>query len=194
MARNDQEEAFEKILTGTLIRVTDLLRFAEAKNGTLLAVCSAWLLSMLNMIMRETSLPEHYVVAMKLSIPWFLLADLIVASSFLPKMRQGRVTRGRSWRSNLLFFGDIGTLSLPDFQTQLKFHYFPAAGNSVTDDYISDITSQIHVISQIAMRKFRRFEIAAFVVCLGVFFLALPIVYPPVSWLFTAGIEWLKRS
>jgi hypothetical protein len=50
------------------------------------------------------------------------------------------------------------------------------------------------VISQIAMRKFKRFEIAAFVVCLGVFFLALPIVYPPVSWLFTAGIEWLKRS
>ena len=45
MAKNDQQEAFEKLLSSVLGRVVDFLRFAEAKNAALLTFSSAWILA-----------------------------------------------------------------------------------------------------------------------------------------------------
>ena len=41
-------EAYDNILVADLQRVIDFLRFAEAKNATLLAVSSAWSLAAIN--------------------------------------------------------------------------------------------------------------------------------------------------
>lgn len=42
MVKNDQQEAFEKILTSNLMRAIDFVKFAEAKNAALLTFNSAW--------------------------------------------------------------------------------------------------------------------------------------------------------
>lgn len=50
MAKNDQQEAYEKHLTATLARVIDFVKFAEAKNAALLTFSSAWTLATINIL------------------------------------------------------------------------------------------------------------------------------------------------
>lgn len=42
MARNDQQDSYEKLLSASHGRMLDLVKFAETKNAALLTFCSGW--------------------------------------------------------------------------------------------------------------------------------------------------------
>lgn len=71
MAKNDQEEQFEKIMTANLARIVDFLKFAETKNAALLTFCSAWILAILGALASQKSLPEFLTAGLRLSLPFF---------------------------------------------------------------------------------------------------------------------------
>lgn len=85
MAKNDQQEAFERVLTSTLSRVTEFLKFAEAKNAALLTFASAWILASVNLLHGSAQMQPEWRTALTCALPLFAVAALVAIVSFLPK-------------------------------------------------------------------------------------------------------------
>jgi hypothetical protein len=176
MARNDQEDAFEKILAAQLIRTLDFVKFAEAKNGALLALSSAWILASANFLNGVHKLPDGYDKAFWIAIPLFFLAGLLCIFSFLPRMLRNFV-KPKDGAKNLLFFGDIAELPIGQFKERIFERYRPEEDHSATDRYLDDLCVQISVNAKIASRKFRLFNAAVACVVLAILSLMTPALW-----------------
>jgi hypothetical protein len=174
MAKNDQEEAFEKILSGSLQRVIEFLKYAEAKNGALLTLASVWALAVINILATEKPIPPHYRAALSLSLPFIIVAGMVAILSFVPRMHLVRFLGGRRagpHPPNLLYFGDLRKLTVAEVERQFRERYFPTDERATTDAYVRDISVQIGVNSQIVRRKLVYFSV-------GLGFMALAVVVP----------------
>lgn len=85
MAKDDQQEGFERALTSTLARVIDFLKFAEAKNAALLAFSSAWIIGSINALTKVPALPPSWQTAFTVALPLFAVSALVAMASFLPR-------------------------------------------------------------------------------------------------------------
>lgn len=186
MAKDDQQEAFEKVMATNLGRAVDFIKFAETKNAALLTFSSAWILASLNIISSDKPLPSGYPLALAVAIPLFLLAALISIASFSPRIKLSLFERTPDRTKNLLFFGDISDLGIAAFKDQAKSRYMPATGQSATDDYLGDLMTQVAVNSDIAYRKFRLFDWGARFVLLALLALTAPTVLRFGCWAWAA--------
>src|SRR5260370_13279574 len=153
MAKNDQEEQFEKLMSASLGRVVDFIKFAETKNAALLTFCSAWLLGIANLLSSGKKVPAFVDNGLRLSFIFFAVGALFAIVSFVPKLSVKTLLKSPPTSTNMLFFGDIAKMSFETFTKDSSIRYFPATDHSVTDGYISDISAQILVNSHIASRK-----------------------------------------
>ena len=140
--------------------VNDWLRFAEAKNGALLATDGALVLSALGLIDGRVFLfrwAEFYFYSFVLLSS---LSGLLSLISFLPQIEIPRI-RARSpseARDNLLFYGDICDYDTTTYLEALCTQYdYPL--DSV-GPYEEDLAESIVVNSRISMRKYRLFRTA----------------------------------
>lgn len=180
MSKDDQEEAFERILSASLQRVIEFLKYAEAKNGALLTLASVWGLAVINVLVTEKPISPHYKAALSLSLPFIIGAGMIAILSFVPRMHLARFLGGRRagpHLPNLLYFGDVRKLTVAEVERQFQERYFPTNERAMTDSYLRDISVQIGVNSQIVRRKLVYFSI-------GLWFMALAVVVPliPLAW------------
>jgi hypothetical protein len=152
VAKNDQEEAFERILAANLARTIDFVKFAEAKNAALLTICSAWILAGLNLV-TSRELPHGLNDTLWLSLPFFFLAALMALLSFLPR-GLWRFDKGNDPARNLLFFMDIAATELGGLVKEIRARYEPMEDRSITDAYIADSCLQARINSQIASTKY----------------------------------------
>jgi hypothetical protein len=176
MARNDQEEAFERLLAAQLARTLDFVKFAEAKNGAVLALSSGWILASVNLLSGEHKLPLGYDKAFWIVMSLFVLAGLLSIISFLPRMLREFI-EGEDGTKNLLFFGDIAALPIGQFKERVSERYRPNADHAVTDRYLDDLCVQISVNAKIAARKFELFNAAGACVFLAIACLLVPLVW-----------------
>lgn len=184
MAKNDQEEAYEKALVGSLTRVTDWLKFAETKNGALLAFVSAWTVAIANLLAKDGGPPAAFAMVLPIAAYLFIAAGLILLIAFVPKITLSDFFRrsGATRRPvNYIFYGDIAAQRLTEFPAKVKAKYLPAQGNSATAGYLDDLAVQVHVISSIARFKFRMFKAAGWITVIGLAVLAWPIIATIVS-------------
>jgi len=98
---------------------------------------------------------------MLLALPLFASTAIIAIFSFLPRLNLSRSIGKTFRRENLLFFGDVATMSIEGYEKAVRESYRPEADHSVTDNLISDLSVQIVVNSGIADRKFKLFNRAA---------------------------------
>jgi len=153
-------EAYERILTANLQRAIDFVRFAEAKNATLLALSSVWLIAMVNLESSSKSIPSQLGTSVLFTLFFSLCAAIVAVASFFPKLHLPGFLGGKQagpHPKNLLYFGDISSLPMRTLEADLGARYF-RKGNPYTDEYIHDLITQIGVNSQIAMRKMRFFS------------------------------------
>lgn len=184
MAKNDQEEAYEKLLVASLARVTDWLKFAETKNGALLAFVSAWTVAIANLLAKDGGPPAAFATVLPVAAYLFIAAGLILLIAFVPKITLSDFFRrsGAALRPiNYIFYGDIADQKLTDFPAKVKAKYLPGEGESATAGYLDDLAMQVHVISSIARFKFRMFKAAGWITVVGLAVLAWPIVVTVVS-------------
>jgi hypothetical protein len=177
MAKDDQEEAFDKILTGNLQRVLDFLKYAEAKNGALLTIASAWALAVVALLTRDKPIPDNYRLALVLALPFITGAVLAALWSFAPRTSLSRFLGGRRagpHQPNLLYFGDMARLTAGRMEKDLRASYYPEEGHAATQSYTRDLCVQLAVNSQIVRRKLRFFTV-------GLAFLALGVVVPLIA-------------
>ncbi|MCP4565563.1 MAG: hypothetical protein GY873_32360 [Bosea sp.] len=174
MAKNDQEESYERCLSTTLGRVIEFLKFAETKNAALLTFSSAWLLAGISFL--SGSSPHHMAwrTAFVVAMCFFAASALVAIYSFLPRLHLGRHHQDPEQKKALLYFGDAATFEPAAYRERVSERYRPPEKHSVTQSYVDDLAVQIVVVSKITARKFRIFNIAACLVAIGLFSLAVP--------------------
>lgn len=163
MANDDQQESYEKLLSATLTRALDLLKFAEAKNAGLLAFAAAWIVASTNLLSSDKSLPPHVTLAVTAATPLWGLAALTAMWAILPIMSR-RPFLPEIQTFSLLYSGDVAMMKLEEFRQQVREQFYPPDGATVTDHYLADLVGQIHAISRISDRKFRLFHWGAWAV------------------------------
>jgi hypothetical protein len=160
MAKDDQTVDFERILSSNLQRVIDFLKYAEAKNGALLTVASAWVLAIISLLSIDKPLPSGIGTIFSVTLPLFIGAGVLALLSFFPRIDLPWFLGGRRagpHPKNLLFFGDIASMTTSEYEQAARERYSPSGEQRVTDDYIHDLLVQIAVNSQITCRKLRLF-------------------------------------
>lgn len=183
MAKDDQQEAFEKVLSSNLSRAIDFIKFAETKNAALLTFSSAWIIAGVNILASGKALPKGYDIALSVALPLFVAAALMSIKSFSPRLRLSLFHRNPDRRMNLMYFGDIASMGIVAFKEQVQQRYVPASGQSATDDYLDDLMIQVAVNSQIADRKMRLFNWGSRFVLVAVAGLLIPSFWSLISWL-----------
>ena len=155
----DANEAYEKVLVADLQRVIDFLKFAEAKNAALLALSSAWILATVGLECSGRPLPKTFGCAISIALLLVLAAAAVSATSFFPKLELPAFLGGKKagpHPKNLLFFGDIASMTAKTFQQEVRAKYYPDK-NEHRDEYLHDLAVQINVNSAITLRKMTLF-------------------------------------
>jgi len=158
--KDDQQEAFERVLTTTLTRVVDFLKFAEAKNAALLTFASAWILASINLL-NGAALASSWRIAFSTALPFFAFSGLVTLLSFLPRTLLARFHKDPEQKKALLYFGDAATFAPAAYKERAQERYRPPENHSATQNYLDDLAVQIAVNSQITRRKLRFFLTAA---------------------------------
>lgn len=180
MAKNDQQEAYDKLMTASLARVIDLVKFAEAKNAGLLAFTSAWVVAIANIMTKDNGPPPLFAWALPISGSIFLICAGLALWSILPQVKPGKLFQEEDdaeGEANLLFFGDISAEAIKDFPARAQRRYLPQAECSTTPAYLADLALQIQVNSKIANRKYKLFQRAAWLAMLSLGILVAPAVW-----------------
>lgn len=175
---NDPQDAYVQMLTANLQRALDFLKFAEAKNAALLALASAWIGVTLNLECTKL-LPRGFTISIPVALLFALCAGAMAMISFLPRLHLPAFLGGRRagpHPANLLYFGDISNLTIKTLEQDMPARYL-STGHRYRDEYIHDLTVQLSVNSQIAMRKMRLFTWGMRLLLLGAVVLLLPSLY-----------------
>lgn len=175
MAKNDQEEAFEKLLSATLLRTIDFVKFGETKNAALLTFSSVWILASVNLRFGSSPVSSpDWRIATSIALPLFCASALISILSFLPRLDLKKLSQEKSDEKSLLYFGDISTFTAAAYRERIRQRYMPPEGITYTQNYLDDLATQIKVNSNVAMRKYRLFKTAAYVALAAITSLTIP--------------------
>ncbi|MFC0340546.1 Pycsar system effector family protein [Paracoccus niistensis] len=174
MAKDDQQEAYERLLTLCLARAIDFTKFAEAKNAALLTFASAWVIASVTLLNGSNPLAREWRVAFMAALPFFASAALC---SFLPKTNILGFHKNPDRERVMLFFGDAAAFSLESFRDRIRDRYYPPEGETTTRNYLDDLSTQTNINSQIALRKFKLFNAGARLIFVAFAILSAPAVY-----------------
>lgn len=175
MAKNDQQEAYEKLLSATLVRAIDFVKFAEAKNAALLTFSSAWILSSVTLVFGNSPLQAGGLkTAFIIALPLFILSAVVSVISFFPRTALSRFHKDPERQKALLYFGDAAEFSPASYRDRMHERYLPPDGCSATQNYLDDLAIQANVNSSIALRKFNFFKAGAFIVLIALLILSAP--------------------
>jgi hypothetical protein len=168
MVTEEQREALDGVLTGTLSRTIDFLKFAETKNAALLTFASAWLIGLTNLLTSDRVLDPRTRVGLAVALLLFALAALVAISSFLPKLELRRFHRSSDQPKNLLYFGHIAEFEPPAYMKRLQERYAADAASIVSDEYLQDLSVQVSANASITKLKFTTFYFGAALVTLAI--------------------------
>ncbi|MBC2804801.1 Pycsar system effector family protein [Rhizobium ruizarguesonis] len=172
--KNDQQEAFERVLVTSLARVVDFLKFAEAKNAALLTFASAWIIGSINLLNGSNKLSDDWRACFTIALPILSAAALLSLFSFLPRTLLGRFHKDPEQKKALLYFGDAATFSPAAYKDRVWDRYNPPDNESATRSYLDDLAVQIAVNSQITTRKLKIFNAAAFFIVVAMLAILAP--------------------
>lgn len=138
--------------------INNWLKFAEAKNGAIIALNSALIFGILKLnssITNQNILLNYYI-----SIGIFLLFVSIIMAllSFIPRLNYPYIIFDKPTENdNLLYFGDILKYTPLTYYEKLQIK---TCGESNKKDFEMYYINQIIINSKITFIKFKQFEIA----------------------------------
>jgi hypothetical protein len=191
MAKEEERRgAFGDVLSASLSRVIDFLKFAETKNAALLTFASAWTFASINLLTGDHALAGILGRAFWLALIMFSSAAVVAIISFLPKLNLPALHRDPAQSKNLLYFGDIAEFDTAAFRTSVRERYMAEGAQSITDEYLDDLIIQISVNSKIARRKYHMFNAGAWLVLIALLALALAAASAAISWASAGALLW----
>lgn len=164
MKKIEENKDVETKLLRIFDLINDWLRFAEAKNGALMAFCSACIFGLLKFPNDWITVTPSLRAGLLVAIVFLSLAIFVCMWSFFPQTTRLEIML---WpvddeckeTDSFLFFGDICKYSEEDFFDRLCERYTtPADYSQPQRQFIYDLANQVIVNSKITMRKFRLFQ------------------------------------
>jgi hypothetical protein len=114
--------------------VNEWLRFAEAKNGILLAFSGAGVTATVTVLATAENIPRSLLIGLLITTSLFCVCALVCSLSFLPKTNLERLLwlQSRPKNSNILvkdtdnlyFYGDLQKYDPTKLLNALNQHYF----------------------------------------------------------------------
>jgi hypothetical protein len=181
MDENARLENYEKLLSSSLARILDLLKFAETKNAALLTFASAWTVGLVN-VLRNLPPPDRNHDSLFYAIVLFIGAAIVSISSLLPRANLSRFYTPVARSQGLLFLGDISQFDTDEFVKRARARYLGTNEQSIRDEYLHDLAVQISVTSQIAHRKFRAFNVGVVLALIALLVLAFSYALAAAGW------------
>jgi len=163
------------------------LKFAESKNGALIALDSALIIGILSLFRSFTSIEIlYYYFFWVIS---FLIISMVISSlSFIPilsKKNQDEVSSKEIvQKKNILFFSEIKHLT-PDEYLNILIKKIDFKGSEITD-YAIDYADQIINNSKIADNKYKLFKWALYFFVTG--------ILPPMGLVFLGFWAYYDKS
>lgn len=166
------------LLDKTLSKTNDWLKFAEAKNGAIVAVVCTVMFGMNRVVINLEELPRYLLIYL---LVFFMLSSLslvIALSSFIPRLKKPfwLKVEEKSDRDNPFYFGDACKY---DSYSYLKLLGIKGSNQSIIVEKLAD---QIVINSGIASLKYGLFTSAAW--------LFISALITPLG----AGLIWLLRE
>jgi hypothetical protein len=161
-------------LTAIFQNVNDWLKFAEAKNGILLAFSGAGLTATITLLATAPKIPNSLNIGLLLTTIFLCICSLICSLSFLPKTNLERLLWLRSRppknasyikkdTDNLWYFGHLQKYNATELLGGLNKYYFEDKLNTPYKKEHEDIAAQITINAAIASLKFQVFTYAVYV-------------------------------
>ena len=182
----EERTAMEERLKSFLDRVSDWLKYEEAKNAALVALNGVAVGVVLQMTTSAGTL-SSYVLSGCLLL--FLISLLIGLASFYPRLDTGRLHQRATerhdatatkrkkakseWKPNVVFFRDIAGCDEEDYLDDLRVaaDEDPVESTRLERDYATEIIAN----AELTLWKIRRFKDAFRVTAIGVVALAVAI-------------------
>jgi hypothetical protein len=145
--------------------INEWLRYAETKNGALVALSGAALAGVANALSAAPSIPTLPKVFGICSVLCLAISCLIALLSFVPRINRWKLSAARKGvsdidRDNLIFFADLSKYTPEEFLDSMALRYFQ------NDKYATarqkshlDLANQIIINSRITSAKFALFKI-----------------------------------
>lgn len=158
----------EQRLREILAIVTDHQKFAEAKNGALLALDGALVLAVLQLLNTVERMDQRLHVYLLSVVAFAAISGLIALVSFVPQTRtpQVRTIEVPDASDTLVFFGDVQKYSVDDYLSALW-----GAANESEERPATPLermyAQQVIVNARITARKFTYFKYAVWIVIAG---------------------------
>lgn len=167
--------------------VNEWLKFAEAKNGILLAFSGAAITATITILSTAQNLPNSLKIGLLLTTIILCICALVCSLSFLPQTDFKKLLSSRKQpskkgnnqkdpdKNNFWFYGDLRYYDQIELLEALNQHYFDSKLNSkpYKKEY-QDIAAQITINAEIAFLKYQVFTYA-------LYFLIASIVVIPLS-------------
>ncbi|MEH1971695.1 MAG: hypothetical protein V7L02_00450 [Nostoc sp.] len=161
-------------LTAIFQNVNEWLKFAEAKNGILLAFSGAGITAIITLLSTAQNLPQSLNFGLLLTTILLCICSLICSLSFLPKINLERLlwlqTKPpkssnfiRKDTDNFYYFGHLQKYNSTELLDALNKHYFEGTINKPYKKEYEDIAGQITINSEIAFLKFQVFTYAIYI-------------------------------
>ncbi len=150
-------------------RAIDWVKYAEAKNAALIALNGALIVGISFLKSSEgKALSSAFIHLEPILLLILLLGCLSSLISFIPILSRLKIRKQDLPNPNLFYFGDIARISIDKFLTVAVSKYEWKIENK---QQFKDLSTQIIINSEIAIRKFFLFKVAAYLDLL--FFLIL---------------------
>lgn len=81
----NEDEVFDKALNANLQRVLEFLKYAEAKNGVLLTLSSAWIIAICGFLLND-KVSGQFRTPCLIALMLFIGAGVFAMASFLPRL------------------------------------------------------------------------------------------------------------
>ena len=155
--------------------VNDWLKFAEAKNGILLAFSGAAITATITILSTAQDLPNSLKVGLLLTTIILCICALVCSLSFLPKTDLEKLLWSRKQpskkgnnqkdpdKNNFWFYGHLRYYDSNELLAALNKHYFDNKLNIPYKKEYQDIAAQITINAEIAFLKFQVFTYAVYV-------------------------------
>lgn len=164
--------------------VNEWLKFAEAKNGILLAFSGAGLTATITLLATDKNIPNSLKLALLLATFLLCICALICSLSFIPQTDLKRLLWLQTRPSkksvpqpqdtdNLYYFGDLRKYNAKELIEAINNQYFEGKITPLYKKEYEDIAGQITINSSIAFSKYQIFKYAVYVLILAI--LVIPV-------------------
>lgn len=182
------DEIYPK-LTAIFQNVNDWLKFAEAKNGILLAFSGTGITATITLLAAAPKIPISLNFGLLLTTGLLCICSLTCSFSFLPKVNLNRLLwlqRNQRKHSNLVkkdpdkdnfwYFGHLQKYTSTELLDALNKQYFEGKLNRPYKKEYEDIAAQITINAEITFLKFQIFTYAIYILIISILVIPVSVI------------------